>query len=329
MTTESAIIQPRYTQESHFEQAINNEVAALWHTRDEGFIKTSDKRQLFWVSLTSKKHSKAIVVVNGRIECTYKYQELFFDLFQQGYNIYAYDHRGQGLSDRLVANHDIGYVDEFDDYVDDLALMVKHFDLDHYKKRYLLGHSMGGNIITRYVQTHHEQPFDAMAATAPMFGMNLKWYLKPIAMILSQLLTALHSQPNYAPGQVPYYAKPFDGNLLSQSPIRYQWFRQLYDTQPQLQVGGASTRWVWQSIMACKQCLLLTRQIKLPFLLLQAGDDRVVSNAAQIRFIKKLAKTNSHCAMKIVHHARHELLFERDEYRNQTLQTTLDFFAQH
>lgn len=329
MTTESVIIQSPYTQESNFEQAINNEVAEQWREREEGFIKTRDKRQLYWISLTSPKHSKAIVVVNGRIECSDKYQELFFDLFQQGYDIYSYDHRGQGLSERLIAHSDIGYVEEFDDYVDDLALMVKHFNLSRYDKRYLLGHSMGGNVITRYVQTHQDQPFDAIAATAPMFGMNIKWYLKPIAMVLSQLLTALHSLPSYAPGQAPYYSKPFDGNLLSQSQIRYQWFRKLYDEKPQLQVGGASTRWVWQGMMACKQCLLLTRQIKRPYLLLQAGDDRVVSNSAQIRFIKKLANTNSQCALKIIHHARHELLFERDEYRNQTLQTTLDFFAQH
>ncbi|EGU36195.1 lysophospholipase L2 [Vibrio ichthyoenteri ATCC 700023] len=329
MTTESAIIQLPYTQESHFEQAINNEVAELWHKRNEGFIKSADKRKLFWISLTAEHHSKAIVVVNGRIECTYKYQELFFDLFQQGYNIYAYDHRGQGLSERLIDNPEMGYVGEFDDYVSDLALLVEFFDLSRYQKRFLLGHSMGGNIITRYIQTHSDHPFNAMTVTAPMYGMNIAWYLKPVAMLLSQVLTALRSEPSYAPGQGPYYPKPFEGNLLSQSSVRYHWFRQLYDAKPELKIGGASTRWVWQGLMASKQCLLLTRQIKLPFLLIQAGDDQIVSNAAQIRFIKKLARTNPQCALKIVYHARHELLFEIDEYRNQTLQSTLDFFAQH
>ena len=128
MTTNSAANPPPYTQESHFEQAINKEIAALWSTRKEGFLRSPDRRNLFWVSLTSEHHTKAIVVVNGRIECTYKYQELFYDLYRQGYNIYSYDHRGQGLSDRLVKNHDIGYVEEFDDYVQDLALMVEQFD---------------------------------------------------------------------------------------------------------------------------------------------------------------------------------------------------------
>ena len=329
MTTNSAVNPPPYTQESNFEQAINKEIAELWHTRKESFLRTPDKRNLFWVSLTSKHHTKAIVVVNGRIECTYKYQELFYDLYCQGYDIYSYDHRGQGLSDRLVKNRDIGYVEEFDDYVDDLALIVKQFDLNHYKKRYLLGHSMGGNVITRYVQTHPEHPFDAMALSAPMFGVNVPWYLKPVARWVGQLLTAFHAEPTYAPGQAPYYAKPYEGNLLSQSSVRYHWFRNLYDNNPELQIGGASTRWVWQGLIACKQSILMTRQIKLPLLLLQASGDRIVANDAQIQFIKKLAKTNSDCAISIIYHAKHELFFERDEYRNQALHDTLQFFSAH
>ncbi|GAK84780.1 lysophospholipase L2 [Vibrio ponticus] len=111
--------------------------------------------------------------------------------------------------------------------------------------------------------------------------------------------------------------------------MRYHWFRRLYDEQPELQVGGASTRWVWQSLMACQQAILLTRQVKIPLLLLQAGSDKIVANSAQVTFIKKLAKTNSHCAIEIIENAKHEILFEQDVYRNQALQRTLDFFAAH
>ena len=106
---------PSYTQESDFEQAINGNIAELWRTREEGFLKSFDKRSLYWMKLTSPEHNKAILVVNGRIECCSKYQELFYDLFQQGYDVYSYDHRGQGLSDRLIEDKQMGYVDEFDD----------------------------------------------------------------------------------------------------------------------------------------------------------------------------------------------------------------------
>ncbi len=317
-----------YTQESNFEQAINNNIDKLWQSKEEGFLRSFDKTSLYWVKLTSEQHDKAIVVVNGRIECCLKYQELFYDLFQQGYDIYSFDHRGQGQSDRLIEDKEMGYVEEFDDYIQDLTMLVEHFELSHYKKRYLIGHSMGGNIVTRYLQTQ-SHPFDAAALSAPMYGVNLPWYLKPIATLVGQAMTALQPKPDFAPGQAAYYAKPFEGNFLSQSDVRYRWFRDLYEQQPQLRIGGASARWVWQGLLSCKKCYLMTRHLKTPLLVMQAGDDKIVSNEAQIKLMKKLAKTNAQCAFTIVQGAKHELFFEQDEYRNQALEHTLTFLEQH
>ncbi|CAE6925292.1 Lysophospholipase [Vibrio sp. B1FLJ16] len=158
-----------------------------------------------------------------------------------------------------------------------------------------------------------------------MFGINLPWYLSPIALPVTQILSAVSPLPRYAPGHQPYYPKPFEDNPLSQSYDRYQWFRSLYSDMPQLQVGGPSTRWVWQGLMAAKQCFLLTRQVKLPVLLIQAGNDRIVSNLAQKRFIDKLSKTNPHAELLPVEGAHHEILFETDKYRNQALDAIFHF----
>ncbi|WP_100754025.1 alpha/beta fold hydrolase [Vibrio salilacus] len=328
MNDSNCNITPSYTQESNFEQAIKSDIAKFWRSRQESDLKSFDKKSLYWVKFTAPHHTKAIVVVNGRIECAIKYQELFYDLFQQGYDIYSYDHRGQGLSQRMIEDTQMGYVEEFDDYIYDLDCLVKHFNLDHYQQRYLLAHSMGGNIATRYLQTH-DAPFDAAALSAPMFGVNVPWHLRPFAPMLGQVLTAWHKKPTFAPGQVAYFAKPFEGNLLSQSAVRYHWFRDLYEQHPELKVGGASTRWVWQGLIACKKCYLMTRHLNTPLLVLQAGDDRIVSNLAQARFINKLKKTQPSCQFKVIDGARHELLFEQDHYRNQALDATLAFFNQH
>ncbi|NOH72187.1 alpha/beta fold hydrolase [Vibrio pectenicida] len=319
-------IQSSYTQELNFEQAINSHIAQFWSRREEGFIQSFDKTQLFWIKLTSAKHHKAIVLVNGRIECTWKYQELFYDLFQQGYNIYSFDHRGQGLSDRLIDDIQMGYVEEFDDYVHDLHHLMQHFNLEPYERCYLMGHSMGGNIATRYLQTYPNHPFSAVALSAPMFGVNLPWHLKLIAIPFAQIMTALSTQPSFAPGQQDYYPKPFENNFLTQSYARYQWFRNLYEQKPELKIGGASNRWVWQGLMAAKKCHLMARHIKIPLLLLQAGNDKIVSNHDQSTFFKKLAKNNFNCVLKHINHSRHEILFEKDEYRNQALDTMLTFF---
>lgn len=316
---------PSYTQENLFEQAIAGPIAALWQQRQEGYFKSSDKTKLYWCKLTDPKHSKAVLLVNGRIESSWKYQELLFDFYRQGYDVYSYDHRGQGLSDRLVQDSDIGHVYEFDDYVRDLANVVQHFALEGYQQRHLVSHSMGGAIATRYLQTYPHHPFDKLVLSAPMFGINLPWYLSPVAIAVSQILTAVYPTPTYAPGHQPYYAKPFEDNPLSQSKARYHWFRQLYADKPELQVGGPSTRWVWQGLMATKQCLQMTRQLKIPVLLLQAGNDRIVSNQAQNQFYKKLCKTNKNSQMITIDGAQHELLFEQDQYRNQALDALFRF----
>ncbi|WP_438876507.1 alpha/beta fold hydrolase, partial [Bacillus cereus group sp. Bce039] len=84
------------------------------------------------------QHNKVIIIVNGRIESACKYQELFYDLFHQGYDIYSFDHRGQGLSERLIADPQMGYVEQFDDYVRDMDELITRFPLQNYTQRYLL-----------------------------------------------------------------------------------------------------------------------------------------------------------------------------------------------
>ena len=62
-----------------------------------------------------------IVVCPGRIESYIKYAELAYDLFHLGFDVLIIDHRGQGLSGRMLPDTHRGHVDNFSDYVDDLA----------------------------------------------------------------------------------------------------------------------------------------------------------------------------------------------------------------
>lgn len=151
----------------------------------EGEFQGKDGVTLRYAALRQPKIDRAILIVNGRVESYLKYQELAWDLWRQGYSLYLIDHRGQGMSDRMLADKEKGYVDQFDDYVADLKQF--HDEViaqDQPAKLFLLAHSMGGAISARYLE---RWPNDIQAAvlSSPMMGINLgglpKWLAKGLA----------------------------------------------------------------------------------------------------------------------------------------------------
>lgn len=314
-----------FSQEDNYSNFFNGKIAPFWQQRQDGFLTGTRGTSLYWSSMTADENTKAIVFINGRIESVWKYQELFFDLFSQGYDVFSYDHRGQGASERLCHDPEIGFVDEFGDYIKDMALLVDHWPLEKYQHRHLIGHSMGGAIATRYLQQETHQPFDSLTLSSPMFGVALPWYFRPIAQKLAQWMAARTTQPKYAPGHRNYYPKPFEDNRLTQSLVRYQWFRELYEQLPQLKLGGPSTHWVAESLIAAQQCVDNASKLLTPTLLMQAQCDQIVDNASHVRFANQ---SGSHVVLESIANARHEILFETDTIRTPALHLLLTHLNQ-
>ena len=55
-----------------------------------------------------------------------KFREVVFDFSKAGTTLATYDHRGHGFSTRMLdpEKHKGTYVESFDDYANDMALMV-------------------------------------------------------------------------------------------------------------------------------------------------------------------------------------------------------------
>jgi len=67
-----------------------------------------------------------------------------------------------------------------------------------------------------------------------------------------------------------------------------------------------------------------------PVLVLQAGEDNVVEPKGQEQFCKKMNEVNlNSCSIIKIRGARHEMLIERDEYRDKVLSLALQFIAAH
>ncbi len=287
--------------------------------------------------IQNQNNTPCLVIVPGRSESYLKYQELAFDLYSQGYNIFIIDHRGQGLSDRLLPNPNKGYVKAFQDYVDDLAYLINNVVTKHCStKPYILAHSMGAAIATRFMQ---ESPDAIKAAviSSPMLGFNTGPIPKVIVKVLIAFQLKLNKlvskTPWYFSGQKNYRTFNFESNKLSHSAKRYKIFQQLYQANKAIQLGGVTSHWLSQCIKAQKKIFANLSKLDTPILLLQAGSDSVVCLQAQNDFCRQLhALKPGSCpggSPTKIDNAYHELFFEIDSVRNSALEQALTWFKQH
>lgn len=283
---------------------------------------------IHYCAMVQPKSSPAMIMVNGRTESYLKYQVLINEFYQLGYSIYMLDHRGQGLSQRLLSNHHKGHVEEFSYYVEDLALFIDSvIKPNEHRHHILLGHSMGGSIATRYVQTK-EHTIERLILASPMHGILLpapQFVVEKISNAASMADKLMQRESSYVLGGKPYESKEFEGNDLTQDEAKYSNFRQIYEDNPQLQLGSPTYHWLQTSLAACKACIRDASAITIPTLLLQAGADTIVDNLAQNSFV---ANMRSELITKVeIDGARHELFFELEGYRTQVIAQVRRFLA--
>jgi len=107
---------------------------------------------------------RPVVFVHGMLMSSDMWQYQMLHLADSGFRAVAYDRRGHGRSD------DPGRGYEFDTLADDLAALLDGLDLADVT---LVGHSMGGGEVTRYLSRHGSQRIAQIAlvsSTVPKTG---------------------------------------------------------------------------------------------------------------------------------------------------------------
>jgi len=331
-----------FTKETELTSRLSTEISQFWQQGNFSSFSGVDQTRINYATFTSHEHQECIVLVTGRSESYLKYQELAFDLHQQGYNIFIIDHRGQGLSERLLADKQKGYVKNFDDYAHDLnqfidGVVVKSCVNDPTKstlaKPHLLAHSMGGAIAVRMMQLYPSTVKSAVL-TSPMIAVNNgnipNWLAKTIIYTGNKLETWFSDDASYFIGQKGFTITPFAENELSQSTVRYQHFVDVYQNNKEIQLGGVTTHWLKEAITANNNIFDNLHKLTAPILVMQSGGDTVVSNEAQNSFCQQLHQHRSVSCPQgkpfTVENAFHELMFEQDQYRTPAITKALDWF---
>ncbi|WP_394171982.1 alpha/beta fold hydrolase [Thalassotalea litorea] len=323
-----------WSQEQQLSKNINGSIGALFSKGQQSVLSRDNAPDLRYFSYIDKPQHPCIVVSPGRGEGYLKYQELVFDLVNNGFNVAIVDHRGQGLSDREQDQRHRGYVQSFDHYVEDLHhVMQSDIAVRCQGPLFLLGHSMGGTIASLYVQKYPKQ-FQALALSAPMFGIGTgslpHWLATSLVSLGSGVNNLLSNKAWYFFGHGPYKEKPFVDNDLMHSEVRYNIFRKTWEQNPNVQLGGVTFSWLNAAIAGMDKAFEQIPQHQTATLLLQAEEDTVVENQAQDLFCEQLqSASNIACVQQkplVIEGARHEILFESDPMRQGALTLILDFF---
>ncbi len=266
----------------------------------------------------------AVVMVNGYSETQMMYEELEQQLNAAGYTVYSYDHRGQGLSARLISDPEVGYVENFDDYVDDLGLFVeKVVKPRETSPPALISHSTGG-LISAFYAARHPEAFRKMVFSAPYFEINTHWMPEWLALFIVRASCAVGRCERYAFTQGSFDADKyqFEDNHLTHSRSRFEYLKAMVWKKPQLLIRGASNRWLRETIAASRRILDSATAIKAPILLLQAGDDFYVKPFRQDEFCARTTCTKVRLAGSF-----HEILLEDDPIRDLAVSAILKFLA--
>lgn len=320
------------TRESQFLEFANGPLLDFWKMHDEAEFIGVDNIPIRYVKICSAQHDKAIVILPGRSESYVKYPEVAYDLYHLGYDIFIIDHRGQGLSGRMLADPQKGHVEKFTDYIDDFESFISlEIKSRHYSRCYALSHSMGGAILAGYL-LRDSLTFNAAVLCAPMIGINLpvsRW----LANFIIQCAEARsNTRDDYAVSTGRWQPLPFIINVLTHSYERYRRYLRYYADYPELRLGGPSYHWIGESLQFGASLIEKAAEISVPLMVLEASEDKVVSNRDIQRFCvarQKMQMGREEKLPLIIEGADHEILFENDALRAMALNAICDFFDQH
>jgi len=282
-----------------------------------GTVKTPDGvnlRYARWLPPPSRKGT--VCLFQGRAEFIEKYFETVRDLRARGFAVATIDWRGQGLSDRVLADRQRGHVRDFYQYGIDLDSFMEQVVLpDCPPPIFALAHSMAGAILLRACHEGRRW-FDRIVLSAPMIDLPHASY-SMFASPMLKLLKLLGRRNAYVPvGDEQIAVRPkFLGNILTSDPVRFARNAAILEAEPMLGLGRPTVSWADAALRAMKQFAdpSYPASLRQPILMVAAGNDQVVSTPAIERFAGNLL-AGAHI---ILAGSRHEILQEQDQYRQQ------------
>ena len=309
------------------ENKIEPELAKIKHTGT--FNSNHENHRIYYEYYDVENEKGSVVLLHGFTEFIQKYNEIIFYFTRAGYDVYMAEHYGHGYSERsevVKDNLSKVAVEDFNVYVDDAFQFVTDVvnkKRNRNKPLILYGHSMGGGIGTRLLETYPGH-FDAAILSSPMLDINTgvpEW----IAKFVAGSAKVFGAGENYIFGHFDYTPEELfdDPACAATSYPRYKYALNKRNDNEYFQMNGATWYWLDASIAATK---IATKEeeaqkVKIPVLLFQAEKDALVESQGQLEFASRAKNVN----IVFCPEAHHEIFNTPNDIANAYWVTIFDF----
>jgi lysophospholipase len=255
-----------------------------------------------------------VVLLTGRGEFIEKYAtEVVGELLGRGYCVYALDWRGQGLSDRALADRGKGHIDNFSTYMADLQLFLDKVVASAAPRPILtLCHSMGAHIMMRLLAENGSGPLSAGMLCSPMTALKREAMLRSVLMLMPEV-PAIDERYLFGTGPFVRLAHEFNANFVTHDERRYRFTEQWFTADPRLALGGPTLGWGRQAVRSMTASVApgYLERIELPLVLISAGEDPLIDSRTHDAVAARL----SHGEHVTIAGAKHEVMMETDALR--------------
>ncbi|EKD61481.1 MAG: Alpha/beta hydrolase fold protein, partial [uncultured bacterium] len=172
-----------------------------------------------------------------------------------------------------------------------------------------------------------DAPIQAAAFSAPMWGILIAAWMRPMAIALTTASRWFSFDDRYAPGtgaKTYVLTAPFTGNSLTTDPEMWDYMRQQALAHPELVLGGPSLGWVKAALTECHALTLL-----------QSPDVPVITALGTQEKIIDVAPVHARMAiwprgtLDLYTGAEHEVLMERAPARARFFDQAAALFSSH
>jgi acylglycerol lipase len=223
----------------------------------EGHFKGVRNATIYYQAWLPEGSAKAVVlIVHGLGEHSGRYRNVVNHFVPLGYAVYGFDHLGHGQSEGMREG-----VERFADYTDTLTgyyEMVKARQTG--KPLFLLGHSMGGLIASRYL-LDHQVDFSGAVLSAPL--VKASGNISQATILLGRILSALAPKMGLL---------ALDAEGISRDPEVVK----AYINDPLVFHGKTPARLAAELLRAMQRVTAEAGRITLPFIVVQGSADKLV-----------------------------------------------------